>query len=57
MSGSEGVRNARAAGVHCVIVGSLPRDEQIGVTAVASLAEITPALLESLADPAREYAA
>ncbi|HET7621780.1 MAG TPA: hypothetical protein VFK39_07760 [Gemmatimonadaceae bacterium] len=57
VSGSEGARNARAAGVHCVIVGSLPRDEQIGVTAVASLAEITPALLESLTDPAREYAA
>jgi beta-phosphoglucomutase-like phosphatase (HAD superfamily) len=57
VSGSEGARDARAAGVHGVIVGSAPHDQQVGVTAVGSLAEITPALLESLTDSAKECAA
>ncbi len=57
VNGSEGAGAARAAGIHCVVVGPAPRDERTEVTAIPSLAGVTPASLETLIAPAKECAA
>jgi beta-phosphoglucomutase-like phosphatase (HAD superfamily) len=57
VDGIDGAAAARAAGIHCVVIGPASRDERTEVTTIASLVGVTPASLETLIAPAKECAA